>query len=806
MAIAFSSWYVVETTTATHFNDIKLRSNAESQIAQLEDAIETLNLNVHQLIVRPIPLDPSSLDQQFEQIDEITKQLGVNGWMNHNPMLRRVYDDMLADNRYLRDMLHRFRLFRSELSSIFDLMIQATGVAVTDARKWSRTNENQYQAYALFSDVHLLSNKLLDQELKLFSNQLHLSSAETKKHMPTWIQQVGNSRTQIQTRLTQLNQLQETGQLTQVQRTALRDIETGFTLSQEIYLQHEQQQSQQALSATAKQSLLPVLPAIKQYQQRIAKIRQQISAESARNISQLSNAIHDMFLLGAGLVITVVLMLTGGFLIMRQALLKPIRRIARALQAEATGDEPGVLPLATIEETIALTEAFDQMRDKVRQREAHLDFLAHHDPLTDLPNRILFRDRLQNAIYRAKRHENMACLLFLDLDRFKHINDSLGHNIGDELLKCIANRLIKSVRHMDTVARLGGDEFAIVLEEISDPGQIDHITKKILYAVTQPIHIQQHNLHVSTSIGVAIAPQHSNQVDTLIKNADTAMYQAKEKGVGQYCIYDEAMSVRVAEDFGKEAAIRHALRNQAFTLYYQPIMDLAKDEVCIYEALMRWEHSHSGTLLPGEFLHIMEDSGQIVPITDWLIDKAMHDFIQHGANLPKQASLSINLSARLLQDPAIVDSISRSLDRNAFPAGRLILEITEDTLIQRDQQAQEILSKIRKMGARIAIDDFGKGQSSLNRLRRFAIDIVKIDKEFIANVPENEADAQLVVAVISMAHALGKTVIAEGVERIEQIEFLRISQSDYAQGFMIGQPLPIDRVVTHIPSDNWVSR
>jgi diguanylate cyclase (GGDEF)-like protein/PAS domain S-box-containing protein len=421
-----------------------------------------------------------------------------------------------------------------------------------------------------------------------------------------------------------------------------------------------------------------------------------------------------------------------------------------------------------------------------------INYLAHHDILTGLPNRAQFRTRLNEALARTRRIEKLLALLFLDLDNFKRINDSLGHDIGDALLKEVSERLKNSIRETDSVSRLGGDEFTVILENINHVNNVIAIAQKLVYALSQPFTIGVHTLHVSVSIGITLYPLDDAEADLLIKNADMAMYHAKELGRNGFQFYSADLSKRVVEHMRLEGELRRALEREEFVLYYQPIVDLRSGLVKSAEVLLRWQHPERGLVPPVEFIPVLEESGLIMPVTEWVLNKSIE---QIRANTPAGTQapvLAINITAGCFRGNGITKCTGNVIASYGGQMGEVVLEITESVLMQDTQHVLDLMHDLKAIGIKIALDDFGTGQSSLSHLRKFPIDIVKIDRDFVRDIPNNKGDMALVSAIIAMSHGLGKRVVAEGVETEAQLEFLRGLDCDSIQGYLYSRPVPIE--------------
>ncbi|MGA9811134.1 MAG: EAL domain-containing protein [Terriglobales bacterium] len=414
---------------------------------------------------------------------------------------------------------------------------------------------------------------------------------------------------------------------------------------------------------------------------------------------------------------------------------------------------------------------------------------AEHDFLTGLPNRMLLNDRVNQAIAMAPRHHKRVAVLFLDLDGFKHINDSLGHPIGDKLLQSIAKRLVECVRASDTVSRQGGDEFVVLLSEVERSEDTAITARRMLQTVAEAHSIDNHDLHVTTSIGVSVFPDDGLDAETLIKNADTAMYQAKENGRQSYKFFKPAMNVRAVERQAIEESLRRALERQEFAVHYQPKVSLKTGEITGAEALLRWTHPVRGPISPAQFIPIAEDCGLIRPIGNWILREACRQArVWLDAGLPL-ASMAVNISAVQFRNESFLQGVFATLEETGLDPNFLELELTESVLMKHAESTEVILKTLRAQGVQLAVDDFGTGYSSLSYLRRFAIDALKIDQSFVRQITTAPSETTIVTAVISMGRSLNLRVVAEGVETQEELAFLQAQQCDQAQGYYFSRPV-----------------
>ncbi len=414
---------------------------------------------------------------------------------------------------------------------------------------------------------------------------------------------------------------------------------------------------------------------------------------------------------------------------------------------------------------------------------------AQHDVVTNLPNRLLLNDRITQSIALALRQNKSLAVIFLDLDRFKYINDSLGHETGDKLLRSVSKRLLASVRGSDTVSRQGGDEFVILLSEISHPEDAAKSAKKILLSLSAPHSIAGQDLHIDGSIGISVYPEDGKDAETLIKNADTAMYHAKGTGRNNFQFFKGDMNLRAVERQSLESSLRHALEREQFLLHYQPKVNLDTGEITGVEALIRWQHPDRGLISPGRFIPIAEDCGLIVQIGSWVLREACRQTREWQDARSLRLPIAVNVSALEFRDPGFVDSVRTVLQETGLEARYLELELTEGVLLEDGQSTAAVLQELKKMGVHLAVDDFGTGYSSLSYLQQFPIDVLKIDQSFVQHITGNPDDSPIVSAIIDMGKNLKQRVIAEGVETQGQLAFLQAQRCAEGQGYLFSRPL-----------------
>lgn len=432
----------------------------------------------------------------------------------------------------------------------------------------------------------------------------------------------------------------------------------------------------------------------------------------------------------------------------------------------------------------------------------HLTYLSHYDKLTGLANRELFQDRLTQAVARAERSGNLVALLFLDLDRFKAINDTLGHLVGDELLIAVAERLKTCVRRADTIARLGGDEFTIVLEDVATPFDAELVCRKIIKELEVPLEIQGQEIYATMSIGVTFFPTDASEPTGLIRNADAAMYRAKDEGRNKYHLFTADLNARAVERLSIESALRHAIDREELFLCYQPKVNLQTGQVLGCEALLRWQHPHRGLVSPIEFIPVAEETGLIVPIGEWVLRQACEDALRWASCGIEDVNVAVNLSARQFRQGDLLKTVEGLLFELQFDPNRLEFEITESLLMDDTEASQVALYDLKALGLAIYLDDFGTGYSSLAYLKKFPIDGLKIDRSFIRDIPGDSDDEAITRAIVALSQALRLKVVAEGVETHAQLDFLNYEGCDEVQGYLFSKPLTYDKFVELMKSGN----
>jgi len=464
------------------------------------------------------------------------------------------------------------------------------------------------------------------------------------------------------------------------------------------------------------------------------------------------------------------------------ALSEASRTTYRLLQAIMLGATPGLLILGTVSSLRIL-----QQRKRTEDRVNHIAF---HDDLTALPNRLMFNQRLDQALSRHRRAGKQLAILFMDLDRFKVINDSLGHEVGDVLLRQVADRLRSQSREGDTVARMGGDEFVVLIENHENPMNISSRAQRLVDELSAPYMLGTKDCHVTVSIGISVFPADGSDSQALLKAADVAMYRAKDTGRNNYLYYSPTMNVHTVERLELESDLRHALERGEFLLHYQPKVEVATGLITGIEALLRWKHPLRGLVSPMDFIPLAEETGLIVSIGEWVLATACARTKAWQDQGFPQLEVAVNLSARQFADPMLLPNLARIIRASGLDPSSLELEITESLVMSHGASAVAVLEKLKSSGVQIAIDDFGTGYSSLAYLKRFPIDTIKVDRSFIRDIPADSGDKKITRAIIAMAHSLRLKVVAEGVETADQLKFLQSQRCDAVQGYFLHRPLP----------------
>jgi len=481
--------------------------------------------------------------------------------------------------------------------------------------------------------------------------------------------------------------------------------------------------------------------------------------------------------------------------VLRFILVRPLKQLALAARAIGDGNLDHSIDVSSKDEVGLLASTFREMSQKLQESSRQISFLAYHDALTGLPNRVMFREFLVHSLAHAKRNSERLAVLFLDIDNFKKVNDAVGHPAGDELLKRWALQIVQCLREEDfvsraNVARLGGDEFLILLNEIQTPYDAGKVATRISMPFMEPVRLVGQEFHVTSSIGISTFPEDGEDADILLRNADAAMYHAKRLGKNGFQFFSQGLNDAIVERVDLEAKLRPALERGEFMLYYQPQVSLETGEILGLEALLRWNQPELGMISPDRFVPLAEENGLIVPIGLWVLDTVCAQIADWQRRGLGPVPVSFNVSATQINGSGLPEALESALEKYRLSPSLLELELTETTFMHAQEQAIALLAKVKSLGVAIALDDFGTGYSSLSHLRRFAIDRLKIDRSFVADITTDPDDAAIVAGVVALAHSLGLEVIAEGVETVAQKEFLLQHGCVSAQGYLMFHPEP----------------
>ena len=551
------------------------------------------------------------------------------------------------------------------------------------------------------------------------------------------------------------------------------------------------------------------------------RIDQNLYMFSLLTHEQIKSSSDSYFYRMAGIVgISIFLFSVLGFLSIKYLLIKPLQQLGAAAQHIGEGNLEFTLDIDNKDELGELSTSLKEMSRNLRQSNEQIRYFAYHDSLTKLPNRRMFSEYLSHAVAHARRRNQALALMYLDLDDFKVINDTLGHQAGDEVLRELSNRLSDCIRDEDylgrptashrseteTVARLGGDEFIIFLPDINSPYEAANVANRVLEALSIPFRVENRDLHVSASIGITTYPKDGNDVETLIKNADMAMYHAKEKGKNAYSYYQESMNIAAFELLNLQSEMRQALAKNEFILHYQPQVDLNTGEIISVEALIRWQHPEKGLISPDAFIPVAEQSELIVAIGEWVIQEACRQVKVWHNEGHVDLCVSVNASAAQLHRHDLKEVIQEALLSNTLPAKALEIELTETAIGNSEETVFETLTAIKSLGVQIAMDDFGTGYSSLGYLSKLPIDKIKVDRSFVKDITSETTHAPIISAILAMAHSLELPVTAEGVELQAQIDFLRVKGCGLIQGFLISHPVSADEISQLLKQKNLLKK
>lgn len=717
-------------------------------------------------------------------VEQLTKQLNelkvnINELMETRVDPTRQYPSLALANRTLRPSR---RNISNALALIHNELIE-------EGKSTSKS-----AVYRTFIQTRYLWTQMLSNFRLYLANRVG-SFNETA--LPVQENSIDTIYPQLQEQLAKLADFGQTGDLGFQSSAALEElnenIETWYNGFQGVKTIHHSE-NWRADTAFIKRNIEPLLDAISDSLTVLDKDIELSAKQDLQLMADVASMQTQILFVIAGF--GLVFIILAGWS-MQRLVFKPLETVARALKAEAFGKNGVVLPSVRSRETQNLIDAFAEMRKQVHLRQSELVHQALHDGLTNLPNRTLLHDRVEHAIHIARRELKHFSLLMMDLDRFKEVNDTLGHDVGDSLLKEVGKRLLFTLREVDTVARLGGDEFAILLPD-TDIQQAKSIANKILEALEDSFQINELNLYVKASIGIADYPDHGTDVATLLQRADVAMYVAKRNQYGT-TVYNEKDDEYSVGRLSLMSDLRDAIDNNLLDLHYQPKFDMLTGSTVGAEALLRWNHTDYGAIPPDQIVVLAEQTGLIDNLSYWVLEKAINQ-CEIWRNNGFMLSIAVNISVYNLKDSGLVDQVKKYLDQSRLPADALMLEITESAMMANPVQAVETLSELDKMGVKLSIDDFGTGFSSLAYLKQLPVDELKIDKSFVMDLNKDENDAVIVRSTVELAHNLGLNVVAEGVEDADTYRKLQQLGCDSAQGYFLSPPLQVNHL------EKWLSQ
>ena len=804
-SVAWIGYIQVEKASDSNFERITQRNRVSTILTNMGKGRNSLLDLLQNIVIEPdktkIERIPRVLQKLYSGIRDLQNETSVQAsdkYLIVNELKRdldelRTRSDKLVSTR-LDEMLWfpatdelQNKLLPEFLNSL--TMLQELAQSFSDVN-----NADEQEVYNKIQETRLIWVRMTAELRLLVANRFGVFSVDTEKGMEGRYENLTQYSLRLQNNLYELSTFAKQDRLGLFGEESVHDLQSSY----EKWLHALNSLSIKLLENDWRKDIsilkFSIYPVLERFQQRIDSLQVELNIQSATDITELSTISRRLTLTIVAITVAVIFLLWLSYFSFIRLVLQPIKETARALRQEASGDFVSLESITSLRETRELADAFHSMRSQVQEREQRLDYIAHHDDLTHLPNRSLFYKHLAKVITASNENEEFAALFFLDLDRFKKINDTLGHGVGDELLRKVANRLESTLPDC-MLARFGGDEFAIIAEGINDKSHVVFLGEKILQVFNSPFRIKNNTLRVTTSIGIAMSPVDADNVSDLLKAADTAMYEAKSQGRNRYWFFTENMTRLVRDKLALENELHLAVLEKQFEIYYQPVVSIDEQRLIGFECLLRWNHPVRGILAPAEFIEMLDETGLIKSVTLWLLQEIVIMYRHFSELGTSELKLAINLTARMLQDDEFSSKLLRHLmDKKSDPE-KLVVELTEDALAEYFEDANETLQALRTLGVQVAIDDFGTGESSLDHLRSFQFDQVKIDKSYVQDVNDDEGDASLVRAIIQMGHSFGMEVVAEGVETIEQLEFLQKNDCNLMQGYLVSKPVPVDKVI-----------
>lgn len=793
---AASSFYIVD-VTQKNAHALQLRDTVTKSVNRIRQANQQANSTLSAMLVSPQQQYPQQISQSLQQAIDETHNLR-SSLLNNIPKVKEITEDLYHDTLKLQDQTNNLIEKIKDPNWVYPMLPYINNILLESNTEFE-------------SATTLALQEIAEEEGDSYSSALYREIAQIRD---LWRLQILNFRAVI-VRFAGLNRIERIPQEQNIEivnkeirdkieklgNSAQKDsfgFETEESLTtmryrarkwHEDYVNLQKIRNSKIWRADIHFIETIIRPIQTDIREDLEELEHAMLDWSSKNTAAVEAAAlqtnYELWGMTAAAVMFVILI----YFMISRSVLNPIKKIAAAITEDGKQIEHISLPSKSSHEIHSLITAYNTMRRQIHHRQKALEYQALHDSLTSLPNRALLQDRLEQSIQQARRHNSTIALMLLDLDRFKNINDTLGHNVGDQVLQEISLRLHNCLRTSDTVARLGGDEFAIICPGV-DTTQASAFIEKVISEIEQPITINKQNMHVGVSVGITLFPKNSDNADSLMRQADIAMYDAKHNKKN-YCFFHRKMEELNASSLSLLGDLKEELRQptENLSLYYQPQIDIRSKKIHSVEALLRWKHPTHGTLPPDEIVRICEQSGLITVLTYWVLEKvikAHKDWTDIGLNL----NVSANLSAWDLQNNELPSHIMQLLKQYNVAANKLTLEITESAVMNDPARARETLNTLSEMGIRLDIDDYGTGFSSLAYLKMLPVNGLKIDKSFVIDMQNNENDNIIVQSTIDLAHNLKMIVIAEGVETEEALASLKNYNCNYAQGYFIAKPMP----------------
>jgi diguanylate cyclase (GGDEF)-like protein len=792
----FASLHVKQ-VTRSNAQTLELNEATHSAINEIRDSIWQVDTALNAMLITPDAGYFTVIRENLERTEK--KLLDLSSLTEAKPReLNQLIDQLRSDYTAFKTHVLELIELRDDANWVYPMLpyirqillesntefMAAINVALYEIESEESGEENEL----LYRKVDAIKDLWQEEILNFRAVIIRFAGLHSMDRIP---QEKNISVVQgvIQSRLDELDQLKEQGVLGLETEQALETLRYRSQKWYQDYLELLTIKDSNLWRADIQYLEVEIQPRREDMIKALTQLENHVEKWSMSNVSAVEDAANQINLGLWGLSGFALTFVVAVYLMIDRSVLFPVRRIVSALSSEGSDFETLNIPDKGSQEISMLIKAFNGMRSQIHQRQRALEYQALHDALTGLPNRALLQDRLEQAIHVAHRQETGMALMLLDLDHFKEINDTLGHPVGDIVLKKMGQRLSEYLRESDTVARLGGDEYAIIAMDV-DEEDAHAFAEKIVQAIKQVVQVENQNLYVGASVGVALYPEHGSDVATLVRHVDIAMYHAKRNNK-DYAFYQPSMSGNSADNLSLLGDLRSELLNETgrLQLYYQPKIDLFTRAVLGVEALLRWDHPRQGLVSPEEVVLMAEHSGLIGELTQWVLERAITDCAGWHSEMLK-LDVAVNLSAWNLQDPDLPAEIGKCLDRHSLSPEYLTLEITESAVMNDPVRARQVLNELDRMGMDLLIDDYGTGFSSLAYLKLLPVRGLKIDKSFVLEMQEDENDAIIVKSTIDLAHNLGLEVIAEGVENRELSLWLRQHKCDAAQGYYFSRPIP----------------